>query len=94
VPHEQEAQELAVPPNLGASSFVTGERGAYRSQPDDFMVAVVTGVTTSAGWYASINDVMGLAYNGWLISVGISMMRVKPKAAVRALHERELKEAG
>jgi hypothetical protein len=44
------------------------------------MEAVVAGVTTSAGWYAYISDVMGLAYIGWLLSVGISMMRVKPEA--------------
>ncbi len=79
---------------MGASSFVAGERGTYRSQPEDFMEAVVAGVTTSAGWYAYINDVMGIAYIGWLLSAGISLMRVKPKAVTQALRERELKEAG
>ncbi len=44
------------------------------------MEAVVAGVTTSAGWYAYISDVKGIAYIVWLISVGLSMMRVKPKA--------------
>jgi hypothetical protein len=47
---------------------------------NDFMEAVVAGVTTSAGWHVYINDVMGLAFIGWLISVGIAMMRLKPKA--------------
>jgi hypothetical protein len=47
---------------------------------NDFMEAVVAGVTTSAGLYAYINDVRGLAYIGWLLIVGISMMRVKPEA--------------
>jgi hypothetical protein len=51
---------------------------------NDFMEAVVAGVTTSAGLYAYVSDVMGLAYIGWLISVGISMMRVKPEAVVSA----------
>jgi hypothetical protein len=58
------------------------------------MEAVVAGVTTSAGWYAYISDVMGVAYIGWLLIVGISMMRVKLEAVVPALRERELKEAG
>jgi hypothetical protein len=61
---------------------------------NDFMEAVVAGVTTSAGWYAYINDVMGIAYIGWLISVGISVMRVKPKVVVPMLRAREQKEAG
>jgi hypothetical protein len=61
---------------------------------NDFMEAVIAGVTTSAGWYAYINDVMGIAYIGWLLSVGISMMRVKLKVAAPALRERELKEVG
>jgi hypothetical protein len=47
---------------------------------NDFMEAVVAGVTTSAGLYAYINDVRGLTYIGWLLIVGLSMMRVKPKA--------------
>ena len=47
---------------------------------NDFMEAVVAGVTTSAGLYAYVSDVMGLAYIGWLIIVGISMMRVKLEA--------------
>jgi hypothetical protein len=46
----------------------------------DFMEAVVAGVINSAGWYAYISDVKGIAYIVWLISVGLSMMRVKPKA--------------
>jgi hypothetical protein len=36
---------------------------------------------------------MGLAYIGWLLSVGISMMRVKLEAVAPTLREREL-EAG
>ena len=56
------------------------------------MEAVVAGVTTFAGVYAYVNEVMGLAFIGWLISVGISMMQVKLKAVARALHERELQE--
>lgn len=60
-------------------------RGSRDLRGNDFMEAVVAGVTTSAGWYAYINDVMGLAYIGWLISVGISVMRVKPKVVARAL---------
>jgi Domain of unknown function (DUF4386) len=47
---------------------------------NDFMEAVVAGVTTSAGLYAYVSDVIGLAYIGWLLIVGISMMRVKPEA--------------
>ena len=47
---------------------------------NDFMEAVVAGVTTSGGLYAYVNDVMGLAFIGWLLIVGISMMRVKPEA--------------
>ena len=101
---------MAVLPNLGASSFVTGERvGAghsvrvaqrlrkYLPQNNALcakMEAVIAGVTTSAGWYAYISDVMGLAYIGWLLSTGISMMRVKPKAVAPTLRERELKETG
>jgi hypothetical protein len=61
---------------------------------NDFMEAGVAGVTTSAGWYVYINNVMGLAFIGWLISVGIAMIRLKPKAVVWALHERELREVG
>jgi len=60
---------------------------------NDFMEAVVAGVTAS-GWYVYINDVRGLAYIGWLIGAGISMMRVKLKAVAPALHERELQKAG
>jgi hypothetical protein len=52
---------------------------------NDFMEAVIAGVTTSVGWYAYISDVMGLAYIGWLISVGISMMRLRPKAVAPKL---------
>jgi hypothetical protein len=40
-----------------------------------------------------INDVMGLAYLGWLISAGISMMRLESKAMVSVLTEHGLKEA-
>ncbi len=47
---------------------------------NDFMEAVVAGVTASGGLYAYVNDVIGLAYIGWLLIVGISMMRVKSKA--------------
>jgi hypothetical protein len=61
---------------------------------NDFLEAVVAGVTTSAGWYVSINDVMGLAFIGWLISVGIAMMLLSPKAVVLALQERELQGTG
>ena len=61
---------------------------------NDFMEAVIAGVTTSAGWYAYISDVMGLAYIGWLLSVGISMMRVKSKVAAHARRERKMKVAG
>ncbi len=61
---------------------------------NDFMEVVIAGVTTSAGWYAYINDVMRIAYIGWLLSVGISVMRVKSKVAAPALRERELKEVG
>lgn len=57
----------------------------------DFMEAVVAGVTSSAGLYAYVNDVRGLAYIGWLLIVGISMMRLKPKAIASVL--REMKEA-
>jgi len=50
------------------------------------LVAVPTifGVTTSGGLYVYVNDVTGLAYIGWLLIVGISMMRVKPEAVVSA----------
>lgn len=61
---------------------------------NDFMEAAVAGVTTSADVYAYINDVRGIAYIGWLLAVGILMMRVKTKIAEPALRERELKEAG
>ena len=44
------------------------------------MEAVVAGVINSAGWYAYISDVKCMAYIVWLISVGLSMMLVKPKA--------------
>ena len=47
---------------------------------NDFMEAVIAGMTTSAGVYAYISVVQGVAYVGWLLSVGISMMRVKPEA--------------
>ena len=47
---------------------------------NDFMEAVVAGVTTSAGLYVYVSDIIGLAYIGWLLIVGISMMRVKPEA--------------
>jgi hypothetical protein len=60
----------------------------------DFMEAVIAGVTTSAGWYAYINDVRGLAYIVWLLAVSIAMMRVKPKVAPSTLREHELQEAG
>ncbi len=46
---------------------------------NNFMEAVVTGVTTTGGLYVYVNNVMRLAYIGWLLIVGISMMRVKPK---------------
>src|SRR5437660_12296833 len=52
---------------------------------NDFMEAVVAGVTTSAGVYAYINDVRGIAFIGWLLIVGISMMRLKLEAVVPAL---------
>ncbi len=61
---------------------------------NDFTEAVVAGVTTSASWYVYIKDVVGLAFIGWLISVGIAMMCLKPKAVAWALHERELQEVG
>jgi hypothetical protein len=48
---------------------------------NDFMEAVVAGVTASGGVYVYVNDVRGLAYIGWLLIVGISMMRVKLKVA-------------
>lgn len=59
---------------------------------NNFMEAVVTGVTTTAGLYAYISVVQGVAYIGWLLSVGISMMRVKQEALAPALRERELQE--
>jgi hypothetical protein len=46
------------------------------------MESVIAGVTTTAGWYAYISDIIGLAYIGWLLSAGISMTRVKPEAVV------------
>lgn len=49
---------------------------------NDFMEAVIAGMTTSAGVYAYISVVQGVAYIGWLIIVGISMMRVKQEAMV------------
>ena len=60
----------------------------------DFMEAVVAGVTSSAGWYAYINDIRGIAIICWLLIAGISMMRVKPKVAAPMVRERELQEAG
>ncbi|HEY7418923.1 MAG TPA: hypothetical protein VH593_27325 [Ktedonobacteraceae bacterium] len=50
------------------------------------------GVASSAGWYAFINDIMGMAYIGWFLSVGISL-RVKSKFSTPMLRERELKKA-
>ena len=52
---------------------------------NDFMEAVVAGVTTSGGLYAYVNDIMGLAYIGWLIIEGILMMHVKPEAVVSTM---------
>ncbi len=57
---------------------------------NDFMEAVVTGVTTTAGLYVYINVVQGVAYVGWLLSVGISMMRLKAKAIAPKLVSREI----
>ena len=56
------------------------------------MQAVIAGVTTTAGLYAYINDVRGLAYLAWLLIAGISMMRVKREALAPAPRERELRE--
>ncbi len=47
---------------------------------NDFMEAVIAGVTTTAGLYVYINVVQGVAYVGWLLIVGISVMRVKREA--------------
>ena len=46
---------------------------------NDFMEGVVWGVSTTAGLYVYISVVQGVAYVGWLLSAGISMMRVKPE---------------
>ena len=59
---------------------------------NDFMEAVVTGMTTTAGVYAYISVVKGVAEVGWLIIVGISMMRVKRESLVPKPRERELQE--
>jgi hypothetical protein len=56
---------------------------------NDFMEAVIAGMTTTAGLYVYISVVQGVAFIGWLI-VGISMMRVKREAVAPTLREREL----
>jgi hypothetical protein len=58
------------------------------------MEAVIAGVTTTAGSYVYISVVQGVAFIGWLIIVGISMMRVKREALAPTPREHELKEAG
>jgi membrane-associated protease RseP (regulator of RpoE activity) len=60
---------------------------------NDFMESVIAGVTTTAGVYVYINVVQGVAFIGWLIIVGISMMCVKREALAPMPHERELQEA-
>jgi hypothetical protein len=69
-------------------------RGPRDLRGNDFKEAEVAGVTTSAGWYTYVSDVMGLAYIGWLLIVGTAMMRLKLEAIVPQMRERELKEAG
>jgi hypothetical protein len=44
---------------------------------NNFMEALVTGMTTTAGVYAYISVVKGVAEVSWLIIVDLSMMRMK-----------------